>query len=32
VRLFWVGVVLFLVVFAALHLTGHGLGHHGGMP
>ena len=32
VRVFWVGVVLFLLAFAALHLSGHGLGHHGGMP
>jgi hypothetical protein len=32
VRAFWFGFVFVLLAFAALHLTGHGLGHHGGMP
>jgi hypothetical protein len=32
VRVFWGAALLVLLAFAALHLSGHGMGHHGGMP
>jgi hypothetical protein len=31
VRAFWTAALLALLAFAALHLSGHGFGHHGGM-
>lgn len=32
VRAFWIGALVILLAVAALHLTGHGFGHHGEMP
>ena len=32
VRAFWIGALILLLAFVALHLTGHGHMHHGEMP